>query len=82
MRILHVITRLIHGGAQRNTMMCAAEQARRGHEVTLVTGPEAGPEGSLLEEAAQDPYRLIVLPDLVRDPSPRGICGPWSSCGS
>jgi len=85
LRILHVITRLIHGGAQRNTMMCAAEQARRGHEVTLVTGPEAGPEGSLLEEAAQDPYRLIVLPDLVRDPSPahdlRALVGLWKLMG-
>ena len=85
MRILHVITRLIHGGAQRNTMMCAAEQARRGHEVTLVTGPEAGPEGSLLEEAAQDPYRLIVLPDLVRDPSPardlRALVELWKLMG-
>ena len=85
MKILHVITRLIHGGAQRNTMMCAAEQARRGHAVTLVTGPEAGPEGSLLEEAAQDPYRLIVLPDLVRDPSPtrdlRALFELWKLMG-
>ena len=86
MRILHVITRLIHGGAQRNTMMCASEQARRGHQVTLVTGPEAGPEGSLLEEAARDPYRLVVLPDLVRDPSPgkdlRAFLALWRLLGS
>ncbi len=85
MRILHVITRLIHGGAQRNTMMCAAEQSRRGHEVTLVTGPEAGPEGSLLEEATRDPYRLVVLPDLVRDPSPardlRALLALWKLMG-
>lgn len=71
MRILHVITRLVHGGAQRNTIMCAADQARRGHEVTLVTGTESGPEGSLLEEARRDPYRLVELPALVREPSPR-----------
>lgn len=70
MRILHVITRLVHGGAQRNTIMCAADQARRGHDVTLLTGTEAGPEGSLLEEARQDAYRLLELPCLVRDPAP------------
>ena len=86
MRILHVITRLVHGGAQRNTVMCAAEQARRGHRVTLVTGPESGPEGSLLEEASRDPYRLVVLPDLLRDPSPardlRAAMALWRLMGT
>ncbi len=86
MRILHVITRLIRGGAQVNTMMCAAEQARRGHEVTLVTGAETGPEGSLLEEASRDPYHLVVFPDLVRDPCPsrdlRAFLALWSLMGT
>jgi glycosyltransferase involved in cell wall biosynthesis len=86
LRILHVITRLIRGGAQVNTMMCAAEQARRGHEVTLVTGAETGPEGSLLEEASRDPYRLVVFPDLVRDPCPsrdlRAFLALWSLMGT
>ncbi len=66
MRILHIITRLVHGGAQLNTVMCCAEQARRGHQVTLMTGTETGPEGSLLEHARQQDYRLIELPSLVR----------------
>ncbi len=86
MNILHVITRMIRGGAQVNTMMCAAEQARRGHQVTLVTGAESGPEGSLLDEASRGPYRLIVLPDLVRDPAPgrdlRAFWELWRLMGS
>ncbi|MBT9587400.1 glycosyltransferase family 4 protein [bacterium] len=70
MRILHIITRLVHGGAQINTLMSAAEQARRGHQVTLITGVETGPEGSLLERASQEPFRLVKLPSLVREISP------------
>ena len=50
--------------------MCAAEQARRGHQVTLITGVETGPEGSLLERARQEPFRLVELPCLVREIRP------------
>src|SRR2546421_11456022 len=52
MRIVHIITRLIVGGAQENTLISCEGQHRRGHEVTLVTGPAIGPEGSLMERAA------------------------------
>ncbi len=51
MKILHIITRLILGGAQQNTVMCCAAQARAGHQVALAFGPIYGPEGSLLPEA-------------------------------
>lgn len=45
-------------------------QARSGHEVCVISGPETGSEGSLLEEASNAPYRLVVVPDLVREVSP------------
>ncbi|MEX2212667.1 MAG: glycosyltransferase family 4 protein [Phycisphaeraceae bacterium] len=51
MHLLHVITRLILGGAQQNTVLCCKAQVAAGHRVTLVYGPIYGPEGSLLEEA-------------------------------
>lgn len=51
MKILHVITRLIQGGAQQNTVLSCAAQVRAGHEVHLAYGPIYGPEGSLLDEA-------------------------------
>ncbi len=51
MRILHVITRLILGGAQQNTVICCRAQAAAGHEVHLAFGPIYGPEGSLRESA-------------------------------
>ena len=73
MRILHVITRLILGGAQQNTLMSCAAQAADGHEVHLAFGPvdlHDGPEGSLLEAAEQCGATLHVIDPLVREVDP------------
>ncbi|MEM0913818.1 MAG: glycosyltransferase family 4 protein [Planctomycetota bacterium] len=70
MRILHVITRLILGGAQQNTVMSCAAQAKAGHDVHLAFGPIHGPEGSLLDEAKQSGATLHELPTLVRELAP------------
>ncbi len=52
MRIAHVITRLIIGGAQENTVLCCEDLIHRhGDDVLLITGPPLGPEGSLLDRA-------------------------------
>ena len=48
MRVTHVITRLIVGGAQENTIASVfGLRARPGVEVDLISGPTTGPEGSL-----------------------------------
>jgi glycosyltransferase involved in cell wall biosynthesis len=70
MKIVHIITRLIVGGAQENTLLSCEGQHDRGHDVTLITGPALGPEGSLLERAEGygyhveriDAMRRAVLP--------------------
>ncbi len=66
MKICHVITRLILGGAQENTILTCEDLHQRGHEVTLVTGPALGPEGELLTRARAGGYRVVVLDDLRR----------------
>lgn len=71
MRIVHIITRMILGGAQENTLLTCAEQAARGHQVTLLSGPTAGPEGSLVDRVrATSGLAFQEVPDLVRRPSP------------
>ena len=70
-RCMHVITRLILGGAQENTLLtCEGLLQRPEYEVTLITGPALGPEGSLLERARRKGVRLIVLPSLRREIHP------------
>ncbi len=66
MRVVHVITRLIVGGAQENTILSCEGQHRRGHEVTLITGPAIGPEGSLMERAMAGGYRVEVMDEMRR----------------
>ena len=54
MKITHVITRLIVGGAQENTVATVLGLRQKpGVEVNLISGPTTGPEGSLENEAAK-----------------------------
>ena len=77
MRIVHVITRLIVGGAQENTLLTAAGQAEEfGDEVIVVTGPGAGPEGSLLDWALERGLELRLVPEMGR------AIRPWADLSS
>ncbi|MCB9422431.1 MAG: glycosyltransferase family 4 protein [Ardenticatenaceae bacterium] len=81
-RVLHPITRLIIGGAQENTML-TADLMNKGmvgghfdrlsdgrYKVDIVSGPQTGPEGSLIEEVHQRGTSLTILPELRREISP------------
>lgn len=70
MRIAHVITRLIIGGAQENTVLSCEGLHARGHEVTLISGPTTGPEGSIVDRARAGGYSFVEIPSLVRQVSP------------
>ena len=66
MRIAHIITRLILGGAQENTLITCKLLAQRGHKVTLITGPAIGPEGALFEQTRGQGYEIIEFDRLIR----------------
>jgi glycosyltransferase involved in cell wall biosynthesis len=71
MRITHVITRLIVGGAQENTVASVLGLQRKpGFVVDLISGPSLGPEGSLASAFAKTPATLMILPELVRPVQP------------
>lgn len=69
-RVAHIITRMIVGGAQENTLLSVEGlDAYEQYEVTLISGVDDGPEGSLLPRA-KETTRLIVIPELVRSVAP------------
>ena len=70
MKICHVITRLILGGAQENTLLTCEGLHRSGHDVTLITGPPLGPEGQLMDRALTGGYRIEVIDTLRREIHP------------
>lgn len=73
LRVLHPITRLIIGGAQENTMLTAERlaQAYNGrYEAAVVSGPQTGPEGSLIEEVRRRGVPLTIMPELRREIAP------------
>jgi glycosyltransferase involved in cell wall biosynthesis len=75
--VAHIITRLIIGGAQENTLLTVEDQVRDcGDRVALITGPGLGPEGSLEERAHRSGAEMHVLSQFRRNIHP---LRDWSS---
>ncbi len=70
MKIVHIITRLILGGAQENTLLTCEGLQRKGYDVTLITGPALGPEGELMTRAKRGGYKVVELGCLRRAVNP------------
>lgn len=78
LRVLHVITRMIVGGAQENTLLSCALIDAKHFPSTLLTGPETGAEGELHAESQARGVRLVVEPNLVRRLSPwHDVVATW-----
>jgi UDP-GlcNAc:undecaprenyl-phosphate/decaprenyl-phosphate GlcNAc-1-phosphate transferase len=70
-RVLHVITRLILGGAQENTLYTAIGQHRDPRfDVTLLCGIDEAGEGDMFSEADRAGVKTVVLPSLLREIRP------------
>jgi glycosyltransferase involved in cell wall biosynthesis len=69
-KVLHVITRMIVGGAQENTLLSVEGLDRLPqYDVTLASGVDRGPEGDLLERARKT-TKLVIVPELARAVNP------------
>jgi len=78
-KITHVITRLIVGGAQENTLACVRGlSSRPGWDVRLISGPTSGAEGTLEPLAAELDDRFIRVPELVRPLHPLKDWMAWA----
>ena len=63
MRVTHLITRLVVGGAQENTLASIAGLRQKpGLDIHLIAGPTCGPEGSLEDQARAVPERFTLVP--------------------
>jgi glycosyltransferase involved in cell wall biosynthesis len=75
MRVTHIITRLVIGGAQENTLATIRGLRNKPDlDVKLISGPTIGPEGSL-ENAAHEIFKqqssdFTLIPELVRPVHP------------
>jgi len=77
LKVMHVITRLIRGGAQENTLLTVQGLARTpGFDAVLVTGPGLGPEGDLVPDARESGTDVIII-DAMRRP-----IHPWRDFAS
>ena len=69
LRIAHVITRLINGGADENTVISCNEAVRSGHQVVLVHGAQTRPE---ILATVDERVNIVELPSLMRPIAPLG----------
>jgi glycosyltransferase involved in cell wall biosynthesis len=67
LRIAHVITRLINGGADENTVISCNQAVRSGHSVTLIHGAQTRPE---ILSAVDAPVEIVELRSLVQPIAP------------
>ncbi|MFZ5893969.1 MAG: glycosyltransferase family 4 protein [Myxococcota bacterium] len=71
LRVLHVITRLIVGGAQENTLLTAIGQHNtKGMKVALLTGYDFGPEGTIEDQARAAGIDMHHMREMVRPIAP------------
>mgnify|MGYP001211492733 FL=1 len=71
MRIAHVITRLIIGGAQENTVASVLGlNQKKNISIRLYSGPTTGPEGSLESKFKDSSDIFHIVPNLIRPINP------------
>ncbi len=71
MHVAHIITRMIVGGAQENTLYnCVDLVEDFRDEVLLITGPTVGPEGRLLEQGRAGGVKVLTVESLRRSLQP------------
>jgi glycosyltransferase involved in cell wall biosynthesis len=69
LRIAHVITRLVNGGADENTVISCNHAVRSGHDVILIHGAQTQPEILATVDAR---VKILELPSLVHPIAPLG----------
>src|SRR5215475_5136977 len=78
MRVTHIITRLVIGGAQENTVATVLGLCQKADvHVRLISGPTTGSEGSMESSFSACPEALTIVPALVRPVHPWNDIRAW-----
>jgi glycosyltransferase involved in cell wall biosynthesis len=78
MRVTHIITRLVIGGAQENTVATVLGLRQKPDvDVRLISGPTTGSEGSMESSFSTCPDALSIVPALVRPVHPWKDIRAW-----
>ena len=82
-KVCHLITRLIIGGAQENTVYSVWGLSQGGrYEVCLASGPTTGPEGTMVPQVVEAGTWYREFPGLVREIRPAALLCVDSLCSS
>ncbi len=69
-KVMHVITRLVRGGAQRVVLDLLSGLDKKRFQLSLAAGNETGAEGSFWDEAKALQLPLFNVPNFIRDIHP------------
>ncbi len=69
-KVLHIITRLITGGAPENTLLTVEGLDKGRYEVVLAVGAQSELDDGLIKEFKDKNINLVIFPHLLRQVSP------------
>jgi glycosyltransferase involved in cell wall biosynthesis len=69
-RVCHIITKMVYGGASIGTLHLVQKLSSRGFENTIICGRQSSNEGDLLSNAADGAFETTIIPELVREINP------------
>ncbi len=79
---MHIITRMIRGGAQKIVLNLLRDHDRSAFAPILVAGEQTGPEGTLWDEVEALDIETVRVPPLVREVAPLSDLKAFSSLRS
>lgn len=69
-RVCHIITKMVYGGASLGTLHLAGKLSPDVFQNTIICGAQSNEEGNLLHLVSGNNLSIIVLPEMIREINP------------
>lgn len=66
-RVCHIITKMVYGGASLGTLHLVQGLDQECFESTIICGIQSENEGSLLADATKRKFKVVIIPEMVRE---------------